>query len=207
MSSQVLEDDAGRLEQLWANDFGNAYVERNRDAGGGRGSFWASIIERYPIASALEVGCNMGANLRWLAEIISQESLAGVDVNQRALGELKQTLPGVTTHHAPARDLPFPDETFDLVFTMGVLIHQSPTSLPEVMDEIVRCTSRYVLCGEYFAENLVEVPYRGHRGALYKMDFGKMYECRFPQLSLLGGGRLSRAVGFDDITYWMFEKV
>ena len=36
------------------------------------------------------------------------------------------------------------------------------------MDEIVRCSRRYVLCGEYRADDLEEVPYRGQEGALFR---------------------------------------
>ena len=101
----------------------------------------------------------------------------------------------------PARELPFRDRWFDLVFTMGVLIHQPPQTLPLVMAEIVRCSRRYVLCGEYFAEKLTEVPYRGQTGALFKRDFGGMYEQLFPELELRKTGFLSqgRRLGRRDL--------
>jgi hypothetical protein len=108
---------------------------------------------------------------------------------------------------ASARELPFADDSFDLVFTTGVLIHQSPDELPRVMDEIVRCSRRYVLCGEYRADELEEVPYRGQRGALYKQDYGALYQERFPQLQLLEEGFLPKSEGvWDDVTYWIFEQ-
>jgi hypothetical protein len=127
-------------------------------------------------------------------------------VNERALEVVKSELPGVDARVASARELPFPDAGFDLVFTTGVLIHQSPDELPRVMDEIVRCSRRYVLCGEYRADELEEVPYRGQRGALYKQDYGRLYQDRFPQLRLLEEGFLPKSEGvWDDVTYWVFE--
>jgi spore coat polysaccharide biosynthesis protein SpsF len=89
---------------------------------------------------------------------------------------------------------------------MGVLIHQSPETLPQVMSEIVRCANKFVLCGEYFSEEEVEIPYRGHRGALYKQDFGGLYSRLFPDLELIESGFLTQSDGFDDITYWIFKK-
>ena len=74
------------------------------------------------------------------------------------------------------------------------------------MAEIVRCSRRHVLCGEYYAERPTEIPYRGHRGALFKRDFGALYRTRFPELTLLDQGFLSKADGWDDVTWWMFEK-
>ena len=57
-----------------------------------------------------------------------------------------------------------------------------------MMDEIVRCSRRYVLCGEYRADDLEEVPYRGQEGALFRHDYGRLYQERFPSLRLRRGG-------------------
>jgi pseudaminic acid biosynthesis-associated methylase len=201
------EDDAGRLEDLWAGDFGDDYVERNKAASEGRHPFWADRLAKLEVTSALEVGCNVGGNLRWLAELLGAQNVAGVDVNETALDVVRSELPGVDVRVATARELPFDDDAFDLVFTTGVLIHQSPDELPRVMDEIVRCSRRYVLCGEYRADELEEVPYRGQRGALYKQDYGRLYQERFPQLRLLEEGFLPKSEGvWDDVTYWVFEQ-
>lgn len=93
-----------------------------------------------------------------------------------------------------------------MVFTVAVLIHQPDSTLPVVMAEIVRCTRRYVLCAEYYADEPTEVPYRGQRGALIKRDFGRLYQEIFPELRLRTQGFLSRQEGWDDHTYWVFEK-
>jgi len=201
------EDDAARLEGLWSGEFGDDYVERNKAASEGRRPFWEHVLGAIEAGSALEIGCNVGGNLRWLAELLGAENVAGVDVNERALEVVRSELPGVDARVSSARELPFADDSFDLVFTTGVLIHQSPDELPRVMDEIVRCSRRYVLCGEYRADELEEVPYRGQRGALYKQDYGRLYQERFPQLRLLEEGFLPKSEGvWDDVTYWVFEQ-
>lgn len=198
--------EAKRLEQLWGGEFGDHYVDRNRGAGEVRAPFWQMILSEFPAQRALEVGCNVGANLRWVAQQVPPHEVYGIDINRKALAELRQTLPEVNALWSPARSLPFRDGWFDLVFTMGVLIHQPPDQLPLVMAEIVRCSRRYILCGEYFAEAPTEVAYRGQNGALFKRDYGRLYEQLFPELVLRTQGFLSRAEGWDDVTYWMFEK-
>ena len=195
--------DARRLEDLWSGKFGDAYTARNIASGDGRRPFWDRVFADFPSASALEVGCNVGANLRWVAERVSA---VGLDVNHAALAELQQRVPRARPVQASARALPFPDAAFDLVFTVGVLIHQSPTTIDSVMREIVRCARRYILCAEYFSADLVEVPYRGQEGALFKRDFGGLYKQLFTELALKEQGFLGRAEGWDDVTYWMFEK-
>lgn len=198
-----------RLETLWAGTFGDEYIERNATADAYRGDFWRQRLTTLSVGTALEVGCNVGGNLRWLAELIGPENLTGVDVNEKALEILRARLPGVTAVHSTARRLPFDDGSFDLAFTVGVLIHQPPESLRDVMSEIVRCSRRYVLCGEYAADDdvEVEVEYRGHHGALFKRDFGRLYLDWFPVLHQIDQGFLARETsGFDDVTYWVFEK-
>ena len=75
------------------------------------------------------------------------------------------------------------------------------------MNEVVRCSRRYVLCGEYHADGVEEVPYRGQRDVLFKRDWGALYQELFPELRLLERSFQSRAdSGWDDVTFWLFEK-
>lgn len=199
---------ATRLEALWAGDFGDAYTERNSAAESGRRWFWEQQLEALGTRTALEVGCNMGGNLKWIAELLGPENVAGVDVNEKALTLLRERVPGVDARMATGVELPFEDAGFDLVFTMGVLIHQDPdVRLEPMMREIVRCSSRHVVAGEYRADELTEVPYRGQEAALFKQDFGALYQRLFCELELVDSGFLSEREGrWDDLTYWVFEK-
>jgi len=200
------EREAERLEHMWAGEFGSEYSSRNLEAGGGRGDFWRRMIAATGAAQVLEVGCNTGSNLRWLAELIEPSAVFGVDVNDGALEHVRRVLPGVTVVSASVRRLPFPDRSFDLVFTTGVLIHVPPQALSSAMTEIVRCARRFVLCGEYYAPEPAEVPYRGQNGALFKRDYGALYEELFPELELVERGFLGRDEGWDDVTWWLFRR-
>ena len=198
--------EADRLERLWEGGFGDEYVDRNRAAGEKRAPFWQSVISACHPRNVLEVGCNVGTNLRWISSLIPERDVYGVDVNLKALDELHKNLPGVNALWGQAREVPFRDRRFDLVFTMGVLIHQPPEVLPVVMSEIVRCSRRFVLCGEYHSPEPTEVAYRGQTGALFKRDFGGLYQQLFPGLVLRKQGFLSREEGWDDVTYWILER-
>jgi pseudaminic acid biosynthesis-associated methylase len=200
-------EETNRLAQLWAGDFGDSYTERNADAGSGRLAFWSEVVSELGNASALEVGCNVGGNLIPLASVLGVDAVAGVDVNEGALERLRERLPGIDARHATASSLPFPDSSFDLVYTTGVLIHIPDASLEQVMREIVRCSKRFVLCGEYYADETTEVPYRGQEGALFKRDYGALYRELFPELQLVSTRKLDDRHGqWDDITCWVFEK-
>ncbi len=194
-----------RLEALWAGEFGDAYTQRNEGvADGRRQPFWSSILDRTNARSILEVGCNIGANLRCLADGVRR--VEGVDVNVEALRCLEEDVPYATGRVAQARSLPFEDAEFELTFTMGVLIHQPDDCLGQVMDEIVRCSSRFVLGGEYFAPATEEVRYRGIDGALFKRNYCDLYQERHTTLRLVDEGFLGRGDGWDDMTWFLFER-
>jgi len=196
--------EADRLEALWSSEFGDRYVERNRDAGDPRGPFWNRILDRTQPGSVLEVGCSTGNNLRWLGA--GSRRIVGVDVNRGALEELAERLPSVETHLASARRLPFDDAQFDLVFTAGVLIHQPDESLDDVMTEMRRCSNRWILMAEYFAPTREEVHYRGVDGALFRRDYGAMLGNLHDDLILRDSGFLGNDEGWDDVTWWLFER-
>lgn len=204
MTERPTEPDAARLEDLWAGDFGEEYRQRNRAVGGGRDRFWKWFLATYPASKVLEVGCNNGANLQWI--IAPGREVVGVDISAPALRELRERLPDVTAVQAPARDLPFPDASFDLVFTAGVLIHQPPATLPVVIEQLVRVSRRYVLALEYWAAEEEEVPYHGEVGALFKRDYGSIIRTLAPDLKPVESGYLDAEEGWDRITWWLFEK-
>jgi hypothetical protein len=87
-----------------------------------------------------------------------------------------------------------------------VLIHQPDETLEEVMGEVVRCSSRFVLSIEYESPEYVDVPYRGHQGALFKRPYGQLYAAAFPQLHRVAGGFLGAAEGWDDVTWSLLEQ-
>jgi pseudaminic acid biosynthesis-associated methylase len=205
-ATRAEDDESARLEGLWAGEFGSAYSERNADAGQGREAFWNSLLSRYPIRRVLEVGCNVGANLQWIVPRVGPGDGYGIDVNEGALERLRERVPGVNAVMTTARELPFRERWFDLSFTTGVLIHQPESTLPLVMAEIVRVSRRYVLCGEYEAPETVEVQYRGVTGALFKRPYGRLYLQAFPDLELVDEGILGPDEGWDNVTWWLFER-
>jgi pseudaminic acid biosynthesis-associated methylase len=206
VSRRTADTESARLERLWSGEFGDAYAARNADAWERRGPFWRELLTKIEAASVLEVGCNVGANLYWLSELVGPSAVFGVDVNEVALARAREILPKANVVLASARELPFRDRWFDLVLTAGVLIHLPPNILPLAMSEVVRCSARYVLCCEYFADEPTEVAYRGESGALFKRDFGALYRELFPDLQLVEQGELSRDEGWDDVTWWLFER-
>lgn len=198
-------DEIRRLEGLWASEFGDAYLERNRAAGAGRERFFGRVIERCRPRRVLEVGCGHAVNLPYFAGHVEPRNTWGVDINEASLAAARREQPTVNVAWSPARSLPFRDEWFDLVYTVAVLMHQPDTTLPLVMHEIVRCSRRWVMCAEYYADDRTEVDWRAP-GALIKRDFTRLYLDHFPELRLAEEGFLDTEDGFDRVNFAIFEK-
>ena len=80
-------------------------------------------------SSVLDVGCGVGMETMALREVTGAGEVFGIDLNLALLGRRDEyrDVPGVTFVVASAFDLPFADESFDLVYSQGVLHHTYDT--------------------------------------------------------------------------------
>ena len=199
---------------FWRGDFGNAYVDRNvasPEIMRARVALWSEILGHTltaPPAAILEVGANLGINLRAL-RIVSGAVLRAVEPNDKARDILVRD--GVVADgnaiagFASAIDLP--TGSVDFAFTSGVLIHIHPDQLAASLAEIHRCSSRWIACVEYFSDKPEMIPYRGHDDRLFKRDFGGLWLDSFPDLRIVAYGfAWKRVTGLDNLTWWLFEK-
>jgi pseudaminic acid biosynthesis-associated methylase len=207
VNDAAARNEVDRLEGVWSGDFGDEYVDRNLETYDLREPFWTSMTTRLAPQRLLEVGCNAGGNLRFIEPAAPDARIYGIDINRKALGVAQQFLPDGNFSRESASDLPFRDGWFDLVFTMGVLIHQPEESIRTVLSEIARTSSRYVLSGEVFAPETTPIPYRGLDAAFFKRDYGKLFVEVAPELSLVDTGELGKDDGFDTLHWWLFEKL
>lgn len=198
---------------LWRGDFGKAYIDRNEAHAStlfALTGMWARMLRPMSPAPAtiLEVGCNIGLNLRALNRLTGAR-LIGVEPNAEARARIlaEQIVAEGDAVDGIAQALPFKDGEVDLAFTSGVLIHVDPKDLAACCREIARVSRRYVLCSEYFSTTPRMVPYRGEDGQLFTRDFGAFYLEQVPQLRLVDYGFFWTGAGApDDLTWWLFEK-
>ena len=67
-----------------------------------------------------------------------------------------------------------------------------------MLDEIHRCSRRFIWGIEYFAPRYTEIRYRDHRNLLWKADFAALYLDRFSDLKLIKKERLSYLDGDNE---------
>ena len=203
-------------EQLtnWEGSFGDAYVERNAptpERVRARMRWLAGILEcmRGDLPkSILEVGANIGLNLRALRHLTDAE-LYAVEPNEKALSILLRdaVLPADHIKRSQAAALDWPNDAVDFVFCSGVLIHIHPDNLLAACREMHRVARRHLACSEYFSDRAEVVHYRGHDNMLFKRDFGSFWLDNFPDLRIVDYGfSWRRTTGLDNPTWWLFEK-
>ena len=85
---------ATEQEEFWAGSFGAEYARRNRDERmiASYSAMWARILSRTQrIESVLELGCNIGLNMRALAGLLPGVQLHAVEINADAAREARTT--------------------------------------------------------------------------------------------------------------------
>jgi SAM-dependent methyltransferase len=107
-------------------------------------------------SSILEVGCGFGWHLKAVTDRFPGRRVAGLDFSFAQLSEGRRYLAGsrALACQASAFRLPFPDESFDVVFTSGMLVCLHPEQFPLAMAELTRVARRSVIIMEYAREHM-----------------------------------------------------
>lgn len=132
----------------------------------------------------LEVGCNVGNQLNMVREL-DYNNLWGIDISEHALKIARQRS-DFNIVNGNALDIPFKDNFFDMVFTSGLLIHIPPHKIHTVLDEIYRCSSKYIWGFEYYyPSEIKETKYRNEDNLMWKANYPKLFLDRFDNLKLV----------------------
>lgn len=201
--------------KIWESEFGDDYTDRNvisLQYLSARIMLWSKMLSRIQVENLdhiLEVGANIGANLRALKNLVDAQ-MYSVEPNKKSNKILVEdnVVPKEHVHTGSIFDMSmFDDASMDLVFTSGVLIHVAPDDLKKATDEMMRVSKKYVACIEYFSHEIQEVNYRGQTSFLYKRDFGSFFLENYPDLRVVDYGfEWKPMAGLDNITWFIFEK-
>lgn len=197
-------------EKFWAGEFGDDYIERNNSEQllAANFHFFSGILSHTRnVASCLELGANIGMNLRALTRLLPQTEFTAVEINSKACEQLKK-IQRVKAINGSIFEVQF-DSKFDLVFTKGVMIHLNPEYLPMVYRKMYESSNRYICVAEYFNPAPAMIEYRGHAERLYKRDFAGEMMDMFSDLKLVAYQFCyNRDPNFpqDDITWFLLEK-
>jgi pseudaminic acid biosynthesis-associated methylase len=198
-------------QNFWANTYADEYIRKNSSFDQKMGvECWQKMLAKAgEITSILECGCNIGRNIGFLDEVLPDASKSIIEISKPAFDFVTSQYNLEKSFNGAIVDSDFTDGEFDLVFTMGVLIHIHPDDLLANMRKMYEYSGKYILMGEYFNHTPVMIEYQGKKDKLFKCDFGKLFVDNFDvavvDYGFLWGHQYDRA-GFDAITWWLFEK-
>jgi pseudaminic acid biosynthesis-associated methylase len=198
-------------QQFWKEQYATEYIGKNDDFDLDLGiKGWAKMLERAEgIQNLLECGCNVGRNINALNHVLPSAEKNIIEISPEAYKIATTRYKIKDSFNGPIAESNFAESSFDLVYTMGVLIHIHPDDLLANMQRLFEYSRRYILMGEYFNRTPVMLEYQGQQDKLFKCDFGKKFAEQFDvelvDYGFLWGHIYDRA-GFDDVTYWLFEK-
>jgi pseudaminic acid biosynthesis-associated methylase len=198
-------------QNFWANTYAEEYIRKNKQFDKDSGvECWHKMLARTEgVRSLLECGCNIGRNIGFLNDVLPQTRKSVIEISKPAYDFVTSHYTLDKSFNGTILDSNFPNESFDLVFTIGVMIHIHPDDLVANMRKMFEYSGKYVLIGEYFNRTPIMIDYQGEKDRLFKRDFGKLFIENFNVFLVDYGflwGHLYDAAGFDDITWWLFKK-
>jgi len=189
----------------WNGDFGIRYTTRNKIIPEKLVPFFKKILKEIEVKKILEVGCNRGHNLNALT-YCGQYDLYGIDINPYSI-LLARENKEISFNVGNIFDILYKDNFFDLVMTIGVLIHIDPNDLKNAIAELLRVSKKYFLMMEYNYdfEDFEKIPYRNNVG-LWRGNFKKVVLDNF-KVKLKFEDETGPEEGFGDKRgYFLFEK-
>lgn len=120
-----------------------------------------------------EVGCNVGNNLFGFPK---NYDVTGIDLNEHALKQAQIKFPNFKFQNGSILDLPFDTDSFDLVFTRGVLIHIHPNNLKSAMNELFRVSKTWIFNLEYYGENNKMIDWKRGKDLLWYRDMESLWK-------------------------------
>tara|TARA_B100001778_G_scaffold327026_1_gene324478 strand:+ start:594 stop:1214 length:621 start_codon:yes stop_codon:yes gene_type:complete len=199
-------------ESFWAGKFGTNYIDRNsgEDLLASNLNFFSKALKQTKkITSCIELGANIGMNLKALKLLYPGLNIDAVEINKQACLELEKVVGKTHTFNKSIFDFNSKLK-YDFVLIKGVLIHINPDRLSNVYKKLYQLSNRYILIAEYYNPSPVTISYRGHNDRLFKRDFAGEFLNKFPNLNLVDYGFIyHRDQNFpqDDITWFLIEKL
>lgn len=106
-----------------------------------------SLVESLGIQSILDVGSGTGRSLKWYRQRMNDVKLLGIDPSPDLLQKAAQSVPSAEFSQGTGEQLPFPDESIDLVVATGIMHHVD--SRNQCIREMFRVARKVVLISDH----------------------------------------------------------
>ena len=136
-----------------ARQFGKDFFDGDRKHGYGGFSymprFWGPVVPTFikywnltPDSSILDVGCAKGFMMHDIKEAIKDIKIQGIDISDYAISNCIDSMKDYV-HVADAKDLPFEDNSFDVVISINTIHNLDRKECGKALQEIERVSKKH----------------------------------------------------------------
>lgn len=140
------------------SDSGEVFVDKSGNKHQALSAFWQSCLENQSVGSRIiDLACGAGSIFADLPASQNYE-LHAADLSPEALKHLKRRMPAVHTQICSADDLPFDDQTFDVVVSQFGIEYAGQEGFFEAARIVKKGGSLHVLC--HFEDGYIDIKNR-----------------------------------------------
>jgi spore coat polysaccharide biosynthesis protein SpsF len=134
-------------QQFWKEKYASSYIEKNSEFDFVMGvQGWKEMLKKAgTINSFLECGSNIGRNIGFLSVLYPEAKKSLIEISPAAYEVVTERYQPDSSFNGPILESDFPEKSFDLVYTIGVLIHIHPDDLLANMKKMYDYSSKYIL--------------------------------------------------------------
>lgn len=113
-------------------------------------------LRTIPFSNLLEVGCNIGPNLKRINDEFPKRKLVGLDINAECIKRAKSLLPSVQFKFGGVSSLvQFRDKIFDILLCDAVLMYVGPEDIYKTIKGFDRITRKAIILVEWYDKNSI----------------------------------------------------
>jgi len=141
-------------EDFWAsrNDANKYY---NWVLGTQRSIWFAQRLKKYKFNSIFEVGLMGGRNIKIINDNIPNLIVGGLDINSDGVKFASEKIACGKFYHMSAFDIDKLEDNYDIIFTMGVMIHLPPDMIYDFCKKLISKTNGTIFHIECSGKNKV----------------------------------------------------
>jgi SAM-dependent methyltransferase len=117
-----------------------------------RSKWFVEKLDDLEFSSVLEIGSCSGRNIAHILDRFPDVDAYGVDINQKAVNFANKSVPKAKFGAIDIYDLKT-DKTWDLIFTMAVLVHINPNGIRSIIEKCTKVANKYIIHIERNGDN------------------------------------------------------
>lgn len=152
--------------------------------------------------NVLEAGCNIGNNLQ---DFPKGFKVSGIDMSDYAIGKSKERFPNFDFKVASLTEIPYPDSSFDMVFTRTVLIHIPESLMKKTLDELYRVSRRWIINMEFYKDTEDMIDWKRGKDLLWYRNMKKRWKDY--NVRIVSDVDIPKELDPDNVRFTLIEKL